>query len=124
MTVEELYNKLCSKEFQDPSNGDLFYNFFVYLYDAKNEYQMREQIADIKEKIKRPSEYIDVLTLDVFEEFCNYLDGKPFGNKYPSYLQYLLEKEQSLPDKVSDSLSMLPTVMSSCIIFTTRLWST
>lgn len=104
MTVEELYNKLCSKEFQDPSNGDLFYNFFVYLYDAKNEYQMREQIADIKEKIKRPSEYIDVLTLDVFEEFCNYLDGKPFGNKYPSYLQYLLEKENSLPDKVSDSL--------------------
>lgn len=105
MTVEELYNKLCSKEFQDPSNGDIFYNFFVYLYDARNEYGMREQIADIKAKIKRPSEYIDVLTLDVFEEFCVFLDDKAFGKKYPSYLQYLLEKEATLPDKVSDSLT-------------------
>ena len=73
MTVEQLYDKLCSKEFQDPSNGDLFYNFFVYLYPGDKEYEMREQIADIKEKIKRPSEYIDVLTLDIFEELCNYL---------------------------------------------------
>ena len=104
MTVEQLYDKLCSKEFQDPSNGDLFYNFFVYLYPGDKEYEMREQIADIKEKIKRPSEYIDVLTLDIFEEFCTYLDSKPFGRKYPSYLQYLLEKEKDLPDKVRDSL--------------------
>ena len=104
MTVEQLYDKLCSKEFQDTSSGDLFYNFFVYLYPGDKEYEMREQIADIKEKIKRPSEYIDVLTLDIFEEFCTYLDSKPFGRKYPSYLQYLLEKENDLPDKVRDSL--------------------
>ena len=31
---------------------------------------MREQIATIKESIKRPRNNVDVLTLDVFEEFC------------------------------------------------------
>ena len=29
MTVTELYDKLASKEFQDPANSDLFYNFFI-----------------------------------------------------------------------------------------------
>jgi len=103
MTVEQLYDKLCSKEFQDPSN-DLSYNFYVYLYPGDKEYEMRGQIADIREKIKRPSEYIDVLTLDIFEEFLTFLDSKRFGRKYPSYLQYLLEKEKELPQKVHDSI--------------------
>ena len=31
MTVEQLYDKLCSKSFQD-TESNIFYNFFVYLY--------------------------------------------------------------------------------------------
>ena len=30
MTVEQLYEKLCSKAFQDPRNGDLHYNYFMF----------------------------------------------------------------------------------------------
>ena len=41
MTVEQLYEKLCSKKFQDTQSGDLFYNFFVYLYPADKEFEMR-----------------------------------------------------------------------------------
>ena len=40
MTVEQLYDKLCSKAFQDPKNGDLHYNYFMFQYDATKEYDM------------------------------------------------------------------------------------
>ena len=51
MTVEQLYDKLCSKTFQDTESGDFFYNFYLYLYPCDKEYQMREQIATIKESM-------------------------------------------------------------------------
>lgn len=92
MTVEQLYEKLCSKTFQDTENGDLFYNFFVYLYSAGSENEMRSQIAQIKKNIRRPVNNVDVLTLDIFEEFCNYLDSMSFG-PHPSVLKYMLEKD-------------------------------
>lgn len=103
MTVEQLYEKLCSKKFQDTQSGDLFYNFFVYLYPADKEFEMREQIDDIKENIKRPVNNVDVLTLDIFEEFCRFMDGRSFG-KHPSYLKYMLEKDESRPDDVTKAL--------------------
>lgn len=103
MTVEQLYEKLCSKSFQDTANGDLFYNFFLYLYPCDKEYQMREQIAAIKESIRRPRNNVDVLTLDIFEEFCKFMDTQHFG-KWPSYLEYMLEKDQKMPANVSTAL--------------------
>ena len=103
MTVEQLYEKLCSKKFQDTQSGDLLYNFFVYLYPADKEFEMREQIEDIKENIKRPVNNVDVLTLDIFEEFCRFMDGQSFG-KHPSYLNYMLEKDESRPDDVTKAL--------------------
>ena len=103
MKVEQLYEKLCSKKFQDTQSGDLFYNFFVYLYPADKEFEMREQIDDIKENIKRPVNNVDVLTLDIFEEFCRFMDGQSFG-KHPSYLNYMLEKDESRPDDVTKAL--------------------
>ena len=103
MTVEQLYETLCSKKFQDTQSGDLFYNFFVYLYPADKEFEMREQIEDIKENIKRPVNNVDVLTLDIFEEFCRFMDGQSFG-KHPSYLNYMLEKDESRPDDVTKAL--------------------
>ena len=103
MTVAQLYEKLCSKKFQDTQSGDLFYNFFVYLYPADKEFEMREQIEDIKENIKRPVNNVDVLTLDIFEEFCQFMDGQSFG-KHPSYLNYMLEKDESRPDDVTKAL--------------------
>ena len=44
MTIKELDDKLNSPGFQDPENGDLFYNFFIYQYPAEKEYDIRRQI--------------------------------------------------------------------------------
>ena len=104
MTVEQLYDKLCSKAFQDPKNGDLHYNYFMFQYDATKEYDMLRQIDDIREKIRRPNNNVDVLLLDLFEEFTAFLDNRSFGKKWNSYKEYLINKEQTMKDAVQNSL--------------------
>ncbi len=104
MTVEQLYDKLCSKSFQD-TESNIFYNFFVYLYQADKEFEMREQIDRIKENIKHPVNNVDILTLDIFEEFCNFMNAQSFGN-HPSYLTYILEKDRIRPDDVTRALQL------------------
>lgn len=107
MTIKELDDKLNSPGFQNPENGDLFYNFFIYQYPAEKEYEIRRQIQEFKENLKRPTNYVDVLTLNLFEEFCAYLDQQKFL-KYDSMLHYLLNKEQEHPetsDKIFTTLA-------------------
>ena len=105
MTIDELYEKLSSRQFQDTQNGDLFYNFFVYQYPADKEYEIRQQIKEFKEQLIRPINYVDVLTMNLFEEFCNFLDERSFGKLHPSYLKYLIEKDGSNPDSVTKTLT-------------------
>jgi len=105
MTIDELYEKLSSRQFQDTQNGDLFYNFFVYQYPAEKEYEIRQQIKEFKEQLIRPVNYVDVLTMNLFEEFCNFLDGQSFGKLHPSYLKYLIGKDDTSPDSVTKTLT-------------------
>ena len=105
MTIDELYEKLSSRQFQDTQNGDLFYNFFVYQYPAEKEYEILQQIKEFKEQLIRPINYVDVLTMNLFEEFCNFLDGQSFGKLHPSYLKYLIEKDDTNPESVTKTLT-------------------
>lgn len=102
MTITQLYEKLNSPGFQDTENGDLFYNFFIYQYPAEKEYDIRRQIQEFKANLIRPVSYVDVLTLNLFDEFCNYLDGKKFL-RHPSMLRYLKEKEAADPSNVKST---------------------
>lgn len=98
MTVSQLYDKLVSKEFQDPENSDLFYNFFIFQYPANEEVSIRRDIAAFKANLIKPVNYIDVLTIDIFEAFCTYLDRRSFGKKNPSMLNYLKEQDATAQD--------------------------
>ena len=108
MTVPELYELLNSKKFMNPEDGDLFYNFFIYQYDPEKEYDMVRQIREFKENLRRPDTYVDALTLDLFEVFCEFLDQTPFMDD-PSLLHFLLEAEGEDPEvseQVSDTLRL------------------
>ena len=102
MTIKELDDKLNSTGFQDTENGDLFYNFFIYQYPPEQEYDIRKQILEFKANLIRPTNYVDVLTLNLFEEFCAFLDQKKFL-RHPSMLKYLSEKEANDPS-TSDNI--------------------
>lgn len=106
MTVNELYHKLNSPEFQDAANGDLFYNFFIYQYDARKEYEMRSQIQEFQRNLIRPTNFVDVLSLDLFDEFCKFLDTQSFGKDNPSMLQFLLNMEKTNSEGASKILAM------------------
>lgn len=106
MTIKELDDKLNSPGFQDTENGDLFYNFFIYQYPAEKEYDIRRQITEFKANLIRPTNYVDVLTLNLFDEFCQFLDQKKFL-KNPSMLQYQLEKEKADPSKSKNTQDTL-----------------
>lgn len=93
MTIEELYNKLEDKFFQDTDTGSIFYNVYIFQYKAKDEYEIRDQIENLKIRLKRPNNNLDILSVNLFEAFCRFLDAKSFGNN-PSMLQYLLTKEE------------------------------
>jgi len=103
MTIEELYKKLEDKTFQDTSTGTMFYNVYIFQYPPEDEYQVYSQIDSFKDRLRRPSNNLDILTLDIFDEFCQYLDAKSFG-KHPSLLKYLLNKEIKSPESVNDTL--------------------
>lgn len=102
MTIAELYDKLSNKNFQDPTTGNLFWPTYMYLYKPENEYIIRKEVENIKQRLKRPDNYIDVLLINIFEELLEYLKSESFGetNLFDEFL--LMEKEE--PDTVIDLL--------------------
>ena len=89
MTIQELYDKLCDEEFQNPLAST--YNYYMYQYSAKEEYSMVQEIQNFINNLKRPAIYVDVFAVDLFELLCQYLDEQSFS-VHPSYLKFLLEK--------------------------------
>lgn len=102
MTITELYERMSNKEFQDPATGNLFSNAYMYLYEPEEENQVRQEIQVIKERLKRPSNYLDVLILDIFDVFCDFLKIRKFGQK--TMFDFFLEREVQTPKKVNESL--------------------
>ena len=98
MTLEDLYKKLASEEFRNPSNSDLFYNFFIYQYPVEKEAEIRRQISAFKDALARPITYVDVLSIDIFDVFREYLAQRKFGNKFASLLEYLLNRDAIVTD--------------------------
>lgn len=102
MNLSALYDKLSDPGFQDPAKSDMYYNYYVFPYDPAQEYELERELLLFKNVLVRPVNYIDVLSIDLFDEFCNFLDTKTFG-KHP-YLRYLLDKDAAMSDKVLSSL--------------------
>ena len=102
MTIPELYDQLCDKDFQNHYTGNLFFPAYMYMYDAEKEYEVDLEILNIKERLYRPSNYLDILVLDIFEEFTNYLKNEKFGRD--SKFDYYLQHESIKPKPVNDAL--------------------
>jgi len=74
----------------------------MYIYDPAKEYYIREQIQQMKDRLIRPNTYVDVLIINLFTEFIEFLKTRDFGGK--TLLDTLLQKELKDPGKVTDSL--------------------
>ena len=98
MTITELYTQLENKDFQDHQTGNLFFPAYMYMYDAQKEYEIDKEILDIKNRLHRPNNYLDVMVIDLFEIFCTYLKQERFGksNKYDFYTANELNKPEAV----------------------------
>jgi hypothetical protein len=102
MTISELYTHLANDDFKDYETGNLFFPAYMYMYDAENEYEIDAEILDIKNRLHRPTNYLDVIVLDVYEEFISYLKQEKFAksNKFDFYTSH----ENTKPEAVNKSL--------------------
>lgn len=103
MTVDELYKKLSDPNFQDTENGDLFYNFFVFQYDPDKEYEIQRQIQELKDSLERPNNFIDLLALDIYEEFISFLKGQEIWGT--SFLEEVLNTDKVDPEGATKMLT-------------------
>ena len=98
MTITELYKQLSDKDFQDHHTGNLFFPAYMYMYNAEKEYEIDKEILEIKNRLHRPNNYLDVMVIDLFEVFLEYLKSEKFGKttKYEYYLTHELAKSEAV----------------------------
>jgi len=102
MTITELYEKLSDKNFQDYLTGHLFFPAYMYVYDPEKEYEIDEEIVNIQNRLHRPNNYLDVMVIDIFDEFIYFLRVTAFGPK--SLLQDYLDDEPQMAEQVEEGL--------------------
>jgi hypothetical protein len=102
MTITELYNQLTDKGFQDYQTGNLFFPAYMYMYNPEMEYEVEKEIIDIKNMLHRPNNYLDVMVLDIFEEFVSFLKSEKFGHE--NMFSYYIEDEPKNKSGIEDCL--------------------
>lgn len=102
MTVTELYEQLCDKDFQDHQTGNLFFPAYMYTYQPEQEYEIEAELEDIKSRLLRPNNYLDVLMLDIFDEYRAFLSQERFGRD--SKLDFYTKQEATKPEAVDKAL--------------------
>ena len=102
MDFDKLYAKLSDPNFQNPEKSDI-YNYYIVQYNPDEEADVERTLASFKDVLVRPNNYIDVLSLDIFDEFCDFLDSQSFGDS-TSFLKELLESEAEMSEQVETVL--------------------
>lgn len=98
MTIKELYDKLSNKDFQDYETGNLFFPAYMYMYNPLKEHEVENEILDIRNRLHRPNNYLEVMVIDIFEVFIEYIKNTKFGkeNKLDFYLRHERQNKEQV----------------------------
>lgn len=104
-TIDKIFKLLSREDFKDPDTGLLFFPVYIYTYPSEKEFQIREQIDLLDERLKRPSNSLNCLVINIYKEFVNYLQESKFAGatlfdsiveleqeNYEEALEFLQEK--------------------------------
>lgn len=90
--VDKVFQLLSREDFKDPDTGLLFFPVYIYTYPSGKEFQIRNQIELLNERLKRPSNNLNCLAINIYKEFINYLKMNEFAGA--SLFDSILELEK------------------------------
>jgi hypothetical protein len=115
ISISKFYEQfLSNKEFQDPETGNLFFPAYIFTYNPLDEYSIRKQIEALKDKLKRPNNFIDTLILNIFDEFISFLKEQTLGH---DCLYDLIIKKESSDDSPEQAVRILKEKANSLEFF-------
>lgn len=91
-TIDHIFQLLSREDFKDPDTGLLFFPVYIYTYPADKEFQIRNQIDTLNDRLKRPSNSLNCLVINIYKEFINYLKENQFAGA--SLFDSIVELEQ------------------------------
>lgn len=89
----DLFEELSKKEFQNPDSSNLFSPEYIFTYDPAQEYSIREEINEIKNRLIRPDIFQECIVINIYDEFINYLKIEKLGDE--SLFDLFIEQEKS-----------------------------
>ncbi len=95
INIDKLYDLMADRGFQEPRTGNLFFPAYIYTYPAEDEYEIREQLHMLTKKLKRPNQFLDSLTINIYSELISYLKGVSFAGK--SLFEQFVDMEKEDP---------------------------
>lgn len=95
MILTDLFEQLAKREFQNHETGNLFFRSYIYCYDPLKEYQIRNEIKELKERLIRPDIFQDTLSINIYDEFIEYLKTEKLADDTLFDLFVQQEKEES-----------------------------
>src|SRR5690606_25065125 len=79
--IDRIFNLLSDDAFKDPSTGLLFFPAYIYTYDPKEEYQIRKEINFLNEQLKRPSNSLNCMVINIYVEFLTFLKEQTYNGE-------------------------------------------
>lgn len=102
MSIDDLFDILAEKGFQDRSTGNLFFPVYIYCYPPEEENRIREKIQEMVEKLERPSSFLNCMVMNIYEEIIAYLMETSFRGK--TLFAEIAEREAEAPEEADEWL--------------------
>lgn len=97
INIDKLYDLMADKGFQEPTTGNLFFPAYIYTYQPEKEYEIREQLHLLSEKLKRPNNFLECMVINIYHEMIAYLKSTIFAEE--SLFDGIIRTEMEDPEE-------------------------
>lgn len=103
-TIDKIFQLLSREDFKDPDTGLLFFPVYIYTYPSEKEFQIRYQIDLLDDRLKRPSNNLNCLVINIYKEFVNYLQESKFAGAtlFDSIIELEVENYEEALDFIQE----------------------
>lgn len=101
---DKIFKLLSDDEFKDPGTGLLFFPAYIYTYDPRKEYEVRNEIQTLNRNLERPSNNLNSLKINIYHAFIDYLKSKKYFGE--TLFSQMIEKEKEDPDEAQELIKV------------------